>query len=154
MTQLNQPVSTYTPQLLSHQTGLSVTATTANTGYDIGSAISIPRNGIAKITVAGHVSAGTGFIYINLTRGSTTYALGSISASLLVDKGEINVISTSSIMLSNIQLITSGAPTYALQSNSYSLELPVLSGDSLQFLAGNGTAGDITYIDDMVVVLQ
>jgi len=149
---INNP---YTPELLSHQTGLSVTASSANTGYNIGSAISIPKNGIVKITIAGHINGGQGYLQLNLTRGSTTYNFGSISSSgSLFGNNSTDYITGTSYFAN--YLIGSNPfqtnPSYG--SNPFILEIPVLSGDSLQFLAGNNTAGGTTYIDDMVVILQ
>ncbi|MCW1300836.1 MAG: hypothetical protein OH363_06050 [Candidatus Parvarchaeota archaeon] len=159
--------STYTPLLLSHQTGLSVTASTANTFYAIGSVISVPRNGIVVISMSGHVSAGVGSIQLKLTRGSATYTFGqaynpsSDLSSLFGQTGQYNgsnaIFTTSSSPLfvtgnfsntgssSNGSQYTSGA--------SPSFILPVYSGDSLQFYATNDTANDITYVDDMLVML-
>jgi len=58
----------YSPLLLSHQTNLSVTPSSANKGYNIGEPITIPRNGIAKITIASYVQGGNGLIQFNIKR--------------------------------------------------------------------------------------
>ena len=140
---INNP---YSPELLSHQTGLSVTATASNTGYNIGNAISIIKNGIVKIIIAGHVSGSNpqGFIYLALMRGTNTYYFGGPSYSLTL------FTNTSS---SGIAALSPTLLTFT-NTGDYTLNIPVLSGDSIQFLAGNNIAGDITYIDDMVVILQ
>jgi len=142
MTQLSQPASTYAPELLSHQTGLSVTASSADTNYNIGSAISIPRNGIARINVVGHVSGGTGFIGLTLTRGTSTYPAGCYGASIL---GTVN-----SSIISN----TSTAFLDADSTSNFSIEIPVLANDSIQLVVAENTANDTIYIDDLVVILQ
>jgi hypothetical protein len=156
LTGINQPSSSYSPQLLSHQTGLSVTSSSANTGYNIGSAISIPRNGIVKITIAGHINGGEGFIQLNLTRGTVTYSLGGMSSvtSLLGNQNGTYIGSSTGFFTNVLSNSNPYANNSLYGSNPFTLEIPVLSGDSLQFLAGNNTAGDITYIDDMVVILQ
>jgi len=136
MTSLNQPVSSYAPQLLSHQTGLSVAVSTANTFYNIGTAISIPRNGIVKVSIIGYVSSANsdGFIGFSITRGSNTYSSNSGSPIATFSNGTSNFI--------------------ILANNDFAFEIAVLSGDSLQITASENTAGITVYITDLVVVLQ
>ncbi|MEM4068125.1 MAG: hypothetical protein QXV17_14835 [Candidatus Micrarchaeaceae archaeon] len=146
----------YTPTLLSHQTGLSVTASTGGTFYAIGSAISVSRNGIAVISMSGHVNSGNGFIQLELTRGSSSYLYGEYNGgngpSLFGTNNTANYInSTTSLPLfssgnfsSNGGSIIGSAPSFIL---------PVYSGDSLQFYATNNTSNDTTYIDDVLVML-
>jgi len=126
---------TYSLQSISHQTGLSVTATAANTFYNIGSSVTVPRNGLIKITTAVHTNAGVGNLQLILTRGTTNYYLGNT-----------NTFGGSTAYFAN-----------ALGNNSSSpltLEFPVLGGDVLQLQAADGTAGDIVYVDDFLVMLQ
>jgi hypothetical protein len=140
---VTNPVNVST--LISHQTGLSVTANASNTPYNIGSAISITQNGIARIMIIAHVSAGNGEIQLNITRGAKTYNLG------LISQGSTLFYTSGS------SYITSPSPTMQLANSdggTYTLEILLLNGDSLQFQAGNNTAGDITYLDDLLVVLQ
>ena len=147
---INNP---YLPTLLSLQTGLSITATVANTFYNIGTAISIARAGILKISILGHVNAGAGYIILQLTRGGVTYTHGSISSSLFSwgNSGpETGIFNTTVVPLFASGLITT-AGTF---SNKYTCEINVNNGDSIQFKAANNTAADITYIDDLIVMLQ
>lgn len=149
----------YLPTLVSHQTGLSVTATAANTAYNIGTAISITRAGLIKIQMTGHVNAtSTGFVQLNLTRGGNVLTYGNMSQSLFTSSTNGSSGTNPS---SNIDNLTSNTPLFSVvywsavgyNSNNYVVELAVLNGDSLQFVAGNGTAGNITYIDDLEVLL-
>ncbi|MEM3872988.1 MAG: hypothetical protein QXE05_10565 [Nitrososphaeria archaeon] len=145
--------SSYQPLMLSHQTGLSVTASTANTFYAIGNAISVPRSGIAIISMSGHVNGSIGYIQLQLTRGSNTYAYGSTYLSLFIDSISLSntgITSTSKEPLLSNFFNYSSDNLYG--SSLYQL-IPVLSGDSLQFYATNGTANDITYVDDVLVML-
>ncbi|MEM3873046.1 MAG: hypothetical protein QXE05_10860 [Nitrososphaeria archaeon] len=158
------PSSSYSPLLLSHQTGLSVTASTANTFYTIGSSISVPRNGIAVISMMGHVNAGNGYIQLQLTRGSNTYSYGNTNFSLFSDSASTSsssssayIGSTSSVpqftQIINYGTLSSTYTIYARYLKSNIFVLPLNSGDSLQFYAANNTAGDITYVDDVLVML-
>ncbi|MEM4056563.1 MAG: hypothetical protein QW578_05960 [Thermoplasmatales archaeon] len=152
--------STYTPLLLSHQTGLSVTASTAGTFYAIGSSISAPRSGIAVISISGHVSAGGGSIQLKITRGSNTYSFG--QAYTGVDTGNSLFGNYGYGSSNNYISNTSSLPLFAsgnfnsidyLSGASPSFIIPVYSGDSLQFYATNSTVNDITYVDDVLVML-
>ncbi len=138
----------YSPSLLSHQTGLSATISTADTYVNIGSSVSIPKNGILKITVIGYVSADNGYITFNITRGGTPYQLN----------GNDGVSDFSSIAA---HTITNTAPSFLIKTQNYStnnstytLELPVLNGDIIQPIVTNGTANTTVYITDLVVIEQ
>jgi len=160
MTTLNNPV--VTSQLLSHQTGLSVTPSAANTLYNLGNSITIPRNGIIKITMATHTNGYSG-LALQLTRGSATYLLGGSSATTesLVGNNSgaganVNYIFGNSPTMSNIMASVNPNtmdPSYPSYS-PFTLELLVLSGDVLQFQGDVSAAGDTVYLDDLVVILQ
>ena len=155
----------YTLTLLSHQTGLSGTPAAANSPVNVGTAITVSRNGIMKITMYGHVSAGNGIIDFTLTRGSTTYYFWILSMgdhtstvlgsgtnydSLFVDDNAGYIGSTTTATLQQDIYITSAA--YSSLPNLVSM--PVLNGDVIQFRVSNSVASDVTYIDDVVVMLQ
>ena len=142
--------------LLSHQTGLSVTATAANTMYAIGSAISVSRTGILRTAVIGHVNTDKGFIMLNLTRGTNTYSLGSTSNSLFVDITSVGSFSDSSptFLIKNTANQNANGLTTNVDESDLVLILNVYAGDSLQFYASNNTASEITYIDDLLVIEQ
>ena len=142
--------------LLSHLSGISVTASTAQAYYTIGPAISIPKLGKIKVTVIGYVSAGTGYIMINLIRNSTTYQIGSFIYSLFVTASNSNTFGNTSaeLLIKNVsQSNALGATTNADESD-FAFELPVIPGDTIQFYTGNNIANDITYITDLVVILE
>ncbi|MCW1309950.1 MAG: hypothetical protein QXP04_04625 [Candidatus Nanoarchaeia archaeon] len=124
-------------------------ASTANTFYAIGSAITVPRNGIMVISMSGHISGGGGYIQLQLSRNSNTYLYGSTSVSLFGNFGNIAIASTTSS-----SLYTPGTyyNTTEYDVLPYFL-LPVYSGDSLQFYEANNTADEATYIDDVLVML-
>jgi len=126
---------TYSLQSISHQTGLSVTATAANTFYNIGSSVTVPRNGLVKITTAVHVSSGIGNFQLILTRGGVNYYLGNVNTCTYTTSIILNVLGNNS-------------------SSPVTLEIPVLGGDVLQLQAENNTAGNIVYVDDFLVMLQ
>ncbi|MCW1309729.1 MAG: hypothetical protein QXP04_03485 [Candidatus Nanoarchaeia archaeon] len=135
----------YTPSLLSHQTGLSVTASTASIFYSMGSSISIPRNGIIVVSLSGHVSGGEGYIQLILTRGSATYDFGSTSSSLFANSGDTFFSNTSSSpLLSQWGSGSSELPYFFL---------PVYTNDSLQFYGADNSTNAIIYIDDVLVML-
>ncbi|MEM4066843.1 MAG: hypothetical protein QXV17_08280 [Candidatus Micrarchaeaceae archaeon] len=150
--------SSYAPLLLSHQTGLSVTATASNTEYAIGSSITVPRNGVLSISMMGHVSGANGYIILKLTRGSNTYTFGSTTTSLFSDY--INGVrsNTSYITSTTSTALTAIGDPSQTDSNPNrghnSFEWLVLSGDVLQFYASNNTANYTVYIDDVLVMLQ
>ena len=141
--------------LLSHQTGLSVTATTVNTFYAIGSAISVSKTGILQITVIGHTN-GSGYVQLELTRGSTSYFLGSITSSLFTDLTSQSYFADSSptLLIKNIENSDASSITTTVQESDFVLILSVYAGDSLQFYGANGSVNDITYIDDLLVIEQ
>ncbi|MEM3872899.1 MAG: hypothetical protein QXE05_10120 [Nitrososphaeria archaeon] len=145
----------YIPTLLSHQTGLSITASTGGTYHAIGSSITVPRNGIVVVSMAGHVSAGQGYIELELTRGSNSFYFGNGYHSLFSDNLYYSIGSaitkTTPTVLSTVGNYNTGN-SYSTGAQSAFI-LPVYSGDSLQFLATNNTASDITYIDDVLVML-
>ena len=152
---INNP---YLPSLLSHQTGLSASISTANSPVNIGAAITIPRNGIMKITISGHISADTGFVSIVLTRGSNIFYFSSgqsstvLSVSLFSTVANLGIVNTTILPLTlsgNLGSASNGASLV-----EFKLEMPVLASDSVQFVAGNNTASTTTYVDDLVVVLQ
>jgi len=129
----------YAPQLLSHQTGLSYTASTAGSWGNLGTSVTVPRNGLMKIIVIGHVSGGTGQFTITITRGSTTYTFG---------PAVWNTFTTTHVSFIPLYLYSS----YGTQI--FTIEVPVLANDSIQLQGYNNTAGDTTSADDMVVTLQ
>ena len=144
----------YVVTLLSHQTGLSVTATAANTLYNIGTAISISKNGLVNIAMAGHVNGGIGTIALTLTRGTNSIVFGNNAQGIFTSNGvqpSSGITNTTSYAPQFASLLLSSAGVY---SSKYIMEILVLIGDSLQFQAANNTAGDITYIEDLVVMLQ
>ena len=158
------------PTLLSHQTGLSGTPSTANAPVNVGSAITVNRQGLLHFGLKGHISAGHGIIDYTLTRNSITYYVWEISIgahsstilgtttsgaydSLWSDTGYTNdsLTSTTSVILMPT-LMTAAAD--ASTTNFHTGPLSVLNGDVIQFRVSNATASDTTYIDDLVVILQ
>lgn len=149
---INNP---YALTLLSHQTGLSFLSTTANLVGNVGSSITIPRNGNISITMFGHVNGGTGKADFTINRGGTILYIGSSGSSgaiggignsgLFTDGATEGFTSTTEVMLLPMSITNDGISpiTYA-----------VLSGDIIQFRVNNATAGDTTYIDDLIVMLQ
>ena len=160
----NNPVTTI-GTLLSHQTGLSGTPSTANTPVSVGSAIAIGQNGLAIIEVSAHVSAGVGSIRIARTRSGVTEYINVnpnndsstvLNDSLFTDSGGTlpgggyGIAAT--IATRQAKNGTSGI-NIAIDSAD-ALQIPVLNGDSLQFQVSNTAASDTTYIDDLVVMLK
>ena len=134
----------YVPILASQQTGLSATATAANTFYNIGSSFTISRTGLLNIGVWGHVNGGNGAIALQITRGSTVIVYGTSSVSLFVT-------------LNSVAILNTGIAPLFVDSSSVILTtyiIPVLSGDIIQFQIANNTAGDIVYIDSLLAILQ
>lgn len=161
---LTFPLNVTMEAIVSYQTGLSASISTALAPVNIGSAISILNNGIVKIGVSGHVSADVGGIRILRTRNGITD---------IIDQ-DVNGDSTTS---QGGSLFTDGSNTLVANSNGFSvttrhrllkalslnatspsplvsgfLELDVLNGDSLQFQVTNSTASTIVYIDDLLVI--
>ena len=153
MSSISNPSSIpYSLTAISHQTGLSVTATAANTFYNIGTAISISKDGKISIQASGYTNGGNGYIAINFTRGTVATLMGTTADSLFSfynGKPDASIINTS-----NAALFAVGYTGTGFFSNKYILELLVLKGDSLQFQASNATAGDIVYITDLLVMQQ
>lgn len=157
---INNP---YLPTLLSHQTGLSVTATAAATPYAIGAAITMPRNGLISIFLIGHVSAGAGAIDFTVTRGTTIYYFGNATsttmtgaAAALANAGLYGVgTSAYPINISSANILSPSAIITSTDVNQFIPSFfPLLNGDVIQFRAENNTAGDIVYITDVTVILQ
>ena len=143
----------YALTLLSHQTGLSITATAANTLYNIGTAISIPRNGLVGIAIEGHINGGEGVVALTHTRGSNSLLYGANTSSIFSYNASQPAAGINNITpLPLFAAFEVSAAGYF--SNKYIMEILVLNADSLQFQAANNTAGDITYIDDLVVIQQ
>ena len=142
--------------LLSHQTGLSGTPTTANEAVNVGSSITTPRAGLITIRIYGHVSAGTGLVDFVLTSsGITTYFNANTSTTVTntlfsntqgSGSAGTSFSNTSQAFLYPVILGTSG-------NYVFNMEMPLEQGDILQFRVSNGTASDTTYIDDIEVLL-
>ena len=142
--------------LLSHQTGLSGTPTTANEAVNVGSLITTPRAGLITIRIYGHVSAGTGLVDFALTSsGITTYFNTNTSTTVTntlfsntqgSGSAGTSFSNTSQAFLYPVILGTSG-------NYVFNMEMPLEQGDVLQFRVSNGTASDTTYIDDIEVLL-
>ena len=152
MSGLVNPSPSSGPTLVSHQTGLSVTATAANTMYPIGNSITVSKNGIVSITMSGHVENYNGIIGMTVTRGTTVFTFGtnSLNGSLFQNYAG-NGFSTQTMTPLISQSYASSAG-YA--GSSPILTLDLLNSDVIQFTAGNTSAGIITYIDDVVVMIQ
>jgi len=135
----------YAPQLLNHQTGLSSTASANNAFVNLGSSITIPRNGIVKIILIGHNSstATYGYWRFTLTRGTTTYVIQDENGNISFNKSS----QTSPTFVSQYRYSNYGI-SYLV------LELPLLASDVLQPQVANSASGYTTYIDDLVVILQ
>jgi len=133
----------YTLQLLSHQTGLSASISASNTWVNIGTSITIPRNGIVKIILMGHVSGGTGLWRFTLTRGSTTYTVQDEGGNVSFNgSGKTSTTFVSRYRYSNYGI------------SSLVLELPLLANDVLQLQVTNSVGAYTSYVDDLVVILQ
>ena len=161
---VTNPVTTI-GTLLSHQTGLSGTPSTANTPVSVGSAIAIGQDGLAIIEVSAHVSSGVGSIRIARTRSSVTEYIN------VEPQSETASVMDGSLFCDGVNLADKGlgigatvatrqAKNYDLDGTSTeiasadALQIPVLNGDSLQFQVSNTAASDTTYIDDLVVMLK
>jgi len=148
--------ASYSPVLLTHLSNLSITISTANKGYQIGSSITIPKNGIAKITFAGHISGGTGFVYIILQRGNNSYNIGNANntSSLFTDNSLSGFNSLAPNLLTYSISANPSSFNQLYSSNPFVLEILVLKGDILQFFVGNTNSSTTTYVDDLVVIMQ
>ena len=135
----------YTPQLLSHQTGLSATISTANTYVNLGTSITVPRNGIVKIILMGHVSTSTAYGYwrLTLTRGTTTYVVQDENGNVSWGNGSTQ---TSPTFVSQYR--------YSSGNGVLVIELLCLANDVLQLQGTNSINGGSVYADDLVVILQ
>jgi len=131
----------YTPQLLSHQTSLSASISTANSYVNMGTSITLPRAGIVKIILIGYTSSTSApaTFRLTLTRGGTTYTV-------IDQSGNPSWSSTSS---ASNTFITQNAIT-----GYFVIELACLSGDVLQLQGTSSTAGTTIYVTDMVMILQ
>ena len=143
----------YTPLLLSHQTGLSGMSSSVTAPVNIGSSITAPRAGILKIRASGYVSADTGYIDFALTSAGITQYFNTntstaLSGSILgaYDGGIGTGFSNTSEELLFV-------PTLGQGDIYYDFDLPVESGDVIQFRVSNNTAGQTTYISDLEVIL-
>ena len=151
--------------VLSHQTGLSGTPSTANAPVTVGSAIQIVNNGSISVAVAGHVSAGLGSIRILRTRNSVTDIITQdpsqdtttvMNSSLFTDNysqisDSYGIGSTSRMRLNKNLSTSTSLPNHDV---SDLLVIDALIGDEIQFQVSNNTANDTTYIDDLVVIQQ
>ena len=154
MTGLSNPLAT----LLSHQSGLSGTPTTANAAVNVGTPITSPRAGLITIRLYGHVSADDGFIDFTLTsQGITTYFDNNTSTSITS-----TLFSNVSGSSANADYFTNTTEAFlypVVQNNAgygnfvFAMEIPILAGDVLQFRVSNNTANETTYIDDLEVLL-
>ena len=154
---VTSPVTSWTT--ISHQTGLSVAVSTADAPVNIGSAISITKDGKIQISLKGHVSGGAGFIDFTLTRnGVIYYYVNGTTSSNLSDSGWISSQNPNAINFSNTSAEALIPLQYwslvGLQIISDVLVIGVLNGDSIQFRASNNASPETTYIDDLVVQQQ
>ena len=138
--------NSYTPQLLSHQTGLSASISSSGTWTNLGSSITVPRDGVVKIILIGHMTGGSSAQWrFTLTRGSTTYTVQDEGGHITYNSGS----QTSPSFVSLYRYTNYG-------TISLTLELPVLASDVLQ-LQGTVTtnvSGVTVYADDLIVILQ
>ena len=141
----------YSPQLLSHQTGLSYASSTFNIWNNIGSSITVPRNGVVKIILIGHTTASGGTPTtswrLTLTRGTTTYTVQDER-----NNSQLNsTSSTSPTFISKYRYSNYGV-SYLV------LELLCLANDVLQLqtqVQSSVSGATVTaYADDLVVMLQ
>ena len=149
---------------ISHQTGLSATVSAVNSPVNIGSAITITKDGRVQMAFSGHVSAGVGGIRIARTRGGVTDYINQEPGE------ESSTVMNGSLFSDGIGTLTD---SYGIQytarvrlnktlSNSTTkdygsadvLVLDVLNGDTIQLQLSNNTANDTTYIDEWLVQQQ
>ena len=159
----SSPSTALPSPLISHQTGLSFTPTTAGVTGNLGSSINVPSNGKLSMTVIAHVNAGAGGIDFTLTRNSTIYYFSQGSSTALGSSGGSASTGLFGNSATNSYPITSTSPAIMsllilTQSAGYLSGvmdyLDVLKGDVIQFRGTNNTASDIIYLDDLVVMLQ
>jgi len=136
--------TSYAPQLLSHQTGVSYTPSTANTWANMGTSVTVPRNGIVKIILMGHISSSSysASFQFTLKRGTTTY--------VVQDEDKVTSFNSSSQTSSTFISLS----RYSYGISSLVLELPLLANDVLQLQGTVSSAGNTVYADDLVVILQ
>ena len=136
----------YTPQLLSHQTGLSYATSTAYAWGNLGTSIRVPRDGIVKIILIGHVSinSATAVWQLTLTRGTTTYVVQDENGNVSWGNGSAR---TSPTFISQHR--------YNYGNTVLVIELLCLANDVLQLQGAitNVTSATV-YCDDLVVMLQ
>ena len=155
---VTNPVSTGTT--ISHQTGLSGSNSTANAPTNVGTAISITKDGIISVETSGHVSANVGGIRIARTRAGVVDYINEDPS------GETSTVMKASLFTDGAVSLTNsygiGATTRCKLIRAFlgsgatlnALFIQVLNGDSLQFQVSNNVASDTTYIDDLVVIEQ
>ena len=143
----------YEIALLSHQTGLSAVNATANVYVNIGTSFTIPKTGIMKMSLIGHVAAAAddGLIAFNLTRGSSTYQSNHsyIVLSEFMNTYNGNITNTTPQILQHA--ISNAAAIVELKNT---LEFPVLANDSVQMICTTSSTNGTVYIDDVLVLLQ
>ena len=152
---------------ISHQTGLSASISTALAPVNIGSAISITKDGKIQIGVSGHVSADIGGIRIARTRNSVIDYINqkssmetntSMNGSIFTDgmsggTGLQNSYGFDASTRTRLNVLSSDQVTNNDNEPSV-LTIEALNGDSLQFQVTNNTASTTVYIDDLVVQQQ
>ena len=160
---VTNPVTTWTT--ISHQTGLSAVVSTALAPVNIGSAISITKDGKIQIACSGHISAGIGGIRIARTRSSVIDYINqdpyndsstSMNSSLFTDGADVS-LSTGAGFNTTTRLRLLKAMSYTITYETQVVDvvsLDVLNGDLLQFQVTNSVASDTVYIDDLVVQQQ
>ena len=161
---VTNPVTSWTT--ISHQTGLSVAVSTANAPVNIGTAISITKDGKIQIACSGYVSTGIGGIRITRTRSSvidyinqnTFYETSTLmDSSLFTDGGDVALNAGLGFKATaRVRLLKaiSNNTTLPAPASPDVVEIEVINGDSLQFQVSNHTASTTVYIDDLVVQQQ
>ena len=151
---------------ISHQTGLSAAVSTANAPVNIGSAISITKDGKIQIACSGYVSAGVGAIRIARTRSTVVDYINqntfnetstTVDSSLFTDGGDVSInLGLGFKATARVRLLKaiSNNTTLPAPASPDVIEIEVLNGDSLQFQVSNNTASTTIYIDDLVVQQQ
>ena len=153
---VNNPTiaNSYTPLLLSHQTGLSGTPSTALAPVNVGSSITASRAGVLKIKIFGHVGAGAGFIDIALTSGGITSYLPANSSTTLTNTLVADAVSSSTLFQNTAeQYLYPTVSTSNYGDRLLTVELTVNANDVIQFRVSNNVANDTTYLDDLEVLL-
>ena len=143
--------SSYAITALSHQTGLSIVSTVANTLYNIGTSFSLTRNGIIKIQLSGHVSGGVGAIAVKRTRGTDVLTMGGGGPNTLFSMFNMSGFNATSETELYTMFYNTAVGSFVIKTI---LEMTALNGDSYQIQATNSAAGDTVYVDDLLVMLQ